>query len=53
MVDVSCKYVGSFPLPFWGQGMLLPSIILMSFIGLSGVNVEVKYLEFVCSSCMT
>ena len=40
MVSVSCEYASPFSLLFWQQGVSFSSIILMSFIGLSGVNVE-------------
>ena len=51
MVNVSCEYLGSLTFSFWGQGVLFPCIIFMSFIGLSGVYLEVKYLEFVHNLC--
>ena len=34
------EYVSPFSLPFCGQGVSFPSIVLMSFIGLSGLNAE-------------
>ena len=52
-MNVSCECVGSFSLPFWGQGVLFPNIIFMSFIGLSGMNLEVKYLECIHNLCNT
>ena len=40
------EYVSSFSLPFWGQGVSFPSIILLSFIGLSGENVIVQFFFY-------